>query len=359
MAALTPDTLIRPEIRALHAYHVPDAQGMIKLDAMENPYGWPAALQQAWLTKLRDAPLNRYPDPGATALKQRLRQAMVIPPAADLILGNGSDELIQLVALAVAAPGRVLLAPEPSFVMYRMIAGFTAMEFVGVPLLAEDFSLDMPAMLAALERYQPAVVFLAYPNNPTGNRFAQAEVRQLITAAPGLVVVDEAYFSFAEHSFLNSILGYDNLLVMRTVSKMGLAGLRLGLLVGASQWLVELEKLRLPYNINTLTQLSAEFALEQQDLLHEQARLIRRDRAELGAALNALPGIVAYPSEANFILFRTPSGQARDLWAGLREAGILIKDLSSAGGLLHDCLRVTVGTTEENRIFLETLARLL
>jgi len=356
---LTPEVLIRPEIRALHAYHVPDAQGMIKLDAMENPYSWPAAVQQAWLTKLQDAPLNRYPDAGATALKQRLREAMAIPSAADLILGNGSDELIQLVALAVAAPGRVLLAPEPGFVMYRMIAGFTGMEYVGVPLRARDFSLDMPAMLAALERHQPAVVFLAYPNNPTGNRFPEAEVRHLIAAAPGLVVVDEAYFTFAEHSFLDSVLDYDNLLVMRTVSKMGLAGLRLGLLVGASQWLIELDKLRLPYNINILTQLSAEFALEQQDLLDEQARLIRRDRAEVGIALNALPGIVAYPSEANFILFRTPSGQARDLCTGLREAGILIKDLSLAGGLLHDCLRVTVGTTEENHLFLETLARLL
>jgi histidinol-phosphate aminotransferase len=202
-------------------------------------------------------------------------------------------------------------------------------------------------------------VFLAYPNNPTGNRFPEAEVRQIIAAAPGLVVVDEAYFVFAEHSFLDSVLDYHNLLVMRTVSKMGLAGLRLGLLVGASQWLVELEKLRLPYNINILTQLSAEFALEQQELLNGQALLICRDRTELGAALNALPGIMAYPSEANFILFRTPTGQAPELCAGLREAGILIKDLSAAGGLLHDCLRVTVGTAEENDIFLKTLAKLL
>jgi histidinol-phosphate aminotransferase len=326
---------------------------------MENPYGWPDALREAWLARLRSAPLNRYPDPQAAPLKARLRQALAIPAAADVILGNGSDELIQLVILALAAPGRTVLAPEPSFVMYRLIAAFAGMDYVGVPLRADDFSLDLPAVLAALERRRPAVVFLAYPNNPTGNRFAAAEVRRIIAAAPGLVVVDEAYFSFAEHSFLDSVLAHDNLLVMRTVSKMGLAGLRLGLLVGAPDWIAELEKLRLPYNINVLTQLSTEFALEHAALLSEQARRIRQDRAALEAALNALPGITAYPSEANFILFRTPPGAARRVHTALRDAGVLIKDLSGAHALLSDCLRVTVGTPEENQVFLTALAQAL
>lgn len=359
MTALLPADLIRPEIRALSAYHVPAAEGLIKLDAMENPYGWPAELIDAWLATLRTVPLNRYPDPNATKLKARLRASMAIPEGAGLILGNGSDELIQLVILALAAPGRVVLAPDPSFVMYRLIASCVGLRYVAVPLRAADFSLDRDAMLGAIERYQPVVIFLAYPNNPTGNRFAEQDVRRVIQAAPGLVVVDEAYFPFAEHSFLTSLLEFDQLLLMRTLSKMGLAGLRLGWLAGAPYWLDALEKLRLPYNINSLTQISAEFALAQQTLLDEQARRIRADRAVLFTALNALPGITVFPSEANFILLRTPSGQADRLFELLREEGILVKNLSSSGGLLQDCLRVTVGTAEENQAFLAALAAAL
>lgn len=359
MTKATPETLIRPQIRALKAYHVPDARGLIKLDAMENPYAWPDELKEAWLTRLRDVSLNRYPDPQAAALKKRLRQSMAIPEDAGLLLGNGSDELIQLIILALAGPGRVILAPEPGFVMYRMIADFAGLDYVGVPLRAEDFDLDLSAMLAAVERYDPVVVFLAYPNNPTGNLFDRQAIRQLIAAASGLVVIDEAYFAFASHSFLASLTDFDNLLVMRTVSKMGLAGLRLGLLTGPPGWLNEFEKLRLPYNINILTQVSAEFALAHQDVLDEQSRRICKDRAALSAGIRALPGITVFPSEANFILFRMPTGEANRVFDALREHGILIKNLSNHGGLLSDCLRVTVGTAEENQAFLSTLAAVL
>jgi histidinol-phosphate aminotransferase len=359
MSGITPADLLRPELRELSAYHVPDAQGLIKLDAMENPYGWPPDLVDAWLERLRPASLNRYPDPGARRLKARLRTAMAIPDTADLLLGNGSDELIQLLILAVAGPGRVVLAPDPTFVMYRLVARYAGLDYVAVPLRAADFSLDRDALLAALDRHRPAVVFLSYPNNPTGNRFDPAVVRELIVAAPGLVVVDEAYLPFAEHSFLDSLAEFDNLLLLRTLSKLGLAGLRLGLLAGAPRWLAELDKLRLPYNINVLTQLSAEFALEHPALLLEQAARIRADRRALLAALNALPGLTAFASETNFILFRTPPGTADRLFAALRDSGILIKNLSSSGGLLRDCLRVTVGTPDENRAFLTALAAAL
>lgn len=354
----TPEALIRPEVRALTAYHVPPAQGMIKLDAMENPYGWPEELKNLWLARLREVPLNRYPDPSATALKARLRQAMHIPESAGLILGNGSDELIQMVILALSVPGAVVLAPEPSFVMYRLISRFAGMDYVGVPLKDADFSLDLETTLEAMERHRPAVIFLAYPNNPTGNRFSEVDVERIIAAAPGLVVVDEAYVPFAGHSFLGSLAQYDHLLVMRTLSKMGLAGLRLGLLMGAPHWLNELEKLRLPYNINVLTQVSAEFALAHQELLDEQAHLIRAERAGLLNALRALPGLTVFPSETNFILFRAPQGQGAPLFQALHRAGILIKNLSD-GGRLRDCLRVTVGTPEENRAFLAALCAAL
>jgi histidinol-phosphate aminotransferase len=359
VTALTPAELICPAIRALSPYHVPEATGLIKLDAMENPYSWPAELIEAWLATLRTAPLNRYPDPNATRLKAQLRASMAIPGDAGLILGNGSDELIQLLILALAGPDRVILAPDPSFVMYRLIAAFVGLRYVGVPLRAVDFSLDLEAMLAAIERHRPVLIFLAYPNNPTGNCFAEQDVRRVIQAAPGLVVVDEAYFPFTARSFLPSLAEFDRLLLMRTLSKLGLAGLRLGLLTGAPHWLEEFEKLRLPYNISSLTQVSAEFALTHQTVLAEQAYRIRADRAVLLAALNALPGITAFPSETNFILFRAPAGQADRLFESLREGGILIKNLNPGSGLLQDCLRVTVGTAEENQAFLAALAAAL
>jgi histidinol-phosphate aminotransferase len=346
---------IRPEIRALSAYHVPDAADLIKLDAMENPYGWPEDMVEDWLERLRGVAINRYPDPSARALRARLGEAFDVPPGMDLLLGNGSDELIQILAMAVAGPGRVVLAPEPSFVMYRMIAQFIGMEYVGVPLAADDFSLDMPAMTAAIERHRPALIFLAYPNNPTGNAFDADAVREIIAMAPGLVVVDEAYTAFAEDSFMPRLVDFPNLLVMRTVSKMGLAGLRLGLLAGAPAWLKELDKLRLPYNINVLTQASAEFALERKAVLDEQTDRIRHDRGLLHAALSELPGLTVYPSQANFILFRTPMGRADQLFQGLRDQGVLIKNLNGAGGVLTDCLRVTVGSAEENAAFLKAL----
>lgn len=345
---------IRPEIRALSAYHVPDPGDCIKLDAMENPYTWPEEMVEAWLETLRAVSLNRYPDPGARVLKERLRDCMGVPADQEILLGNGSDELIQMIALAVARPGRVVLAPEPSFVMYRLIATLAGMEYAGVPLDA-DFQLDMAAMRAAIETRQPAVIFLAYPNNPTGNLFQAGDVETILEAAPGLVVVDEAYAPFTDSSFLDRLGRHDNLLVLRTVSKMGLAGLRLGLLIGGADWLGEIDKTRLPYNINVLTQASGEFALRHVEVLEEQARRIRADRTALLTALAELPGLEVFPSDANFILFRVPAGRGQELFDAIRQQGVLIKNLSGAGGVLADCLRVTVGKPEENEAFLRAL----
>ena len=345
---------VRPEIRALSAYHVPDAKGFIKLDAMENPYRWPQELVQEWQQLLAKAELNRYPDPAATTLKQALRQNMGVPDELDIILGNGSDELIQIMVMALSGPGRVVLAPEPSFVMYRMIASFTGMDYVGVPLAA-DFSLDLPAMLDAIAQRQPALVFLAYPNNPTGNLFDAEAVQQIIAASPGLVVLDEAYHAFAGHSFMDQLPRYDNLVVMRTVSKMGLAGLRLGLLAGPTTWLQEFDKLRLPYNINILTQLSVTFAFHHRAMLDQQTQQICADRERLMQTLSAMAGVTPFPSHANFILFRVPQGQARAIFDKLKNQGVLIKCMEGSSPALSDCLRVTVGTAEENAAFLQAL----
>ena len=345
---------IRPEVRAINAYHVPDPGELIKLDAMENPYSWPDELREQWLAQISSTAINRYPDPGADELKSALRKALAIPDDCSILLGNGSDELIQMIAMAIATPERVVLAPEPSFVMYRMIASMVGMRYEGVPLTA-SFELDGDAMLAAIKEHEPALVFLAYPNNPTGNLFDRDAIAAILKASPGLVVVDEAYFPFAGSTLMDWLHQYPNLLVMRTVSKMGLAGLRLGYLVGSEQWLQHIDKMRLPYNINILTQESAQFALENIAVFDAQTRQICEDREMLFQQLRALDNLEVFPSQANFILFRVPGWVSQDIFEQLKQRGVLIKNLGNQPGLLKDCLRVTVGTQQENAQFLQAL----
>ncbi len=346
--------LIRKEIQQLSAYHVPDSKGMVKLDAMENPYGWPDELKNAWLEVLRDVEVNRYPDPSGMALVDCLREMEAIPESQSVMLGNGSDELIQILAMAMATPGASMLAPEPGFVMYSMIAKFVGMNYYPVAL-NPDFSLDMPAMLAMIQLHQPAIIFIAYPNNPSGNLWDRAEIETILDKATGIVVVDEAYAPFAADTFMPDLEGYTNLLVMRTLSKFGLAGLRLGYLCGSSELLEEFNKIRLPYNINSLTQKTAEFCLLHKPVFDEQALAIRNERTSMIAKLEALNGLKVFPSEANFILFRTEKGQADRIFAALKVQNILIKNLSPVAGLLQDCLRVTVGKPDENTAFMKAL----
>ncbi len=350
--------LVRAEIRELKAYHVPDAGSLIKLDAMENPWSWSDSLRDAWLETLKTVELNRYPDPSARDLQAAMRTAMSVPDSASVILGNGSDDLIQMIIQTVAAPGRSVLAPEPTFVMYRQIAVVAGMDFVSVPLLA-DFSLDTESMRSAITRQQPAVIFLAYPNNPTGNLFEVEAIQAILSAADGLVVVDEAYAPFTDASFMSQLQDHDNLLVLRTVSKMGLAGLRLGLLAGSRAWLEQIDKTRLPYNLGTLNQVTGHFAMQNKQVFDEQARKIRDTRAELLAGLQEISNLTVYPSDANFILFRVPPGRADAVYLGLQQAGILIKNLNGSAAALQDCLRVTVGLPEENKAFLAALAQQL
>jgi len=346
--------IIRPEIRALNAYHVADPGEMIKLDAMENPYHMPESLQDEWLSLVRQAELNRYPDPSAQALSKVLVEYMEVPKNNSIVLGNGSDELIQMMAMAVAQSGRKVMAPEPGFVMYRMIAKFVGMEYLGVPL-QEDFSLDMAAMLKVIKEQQPSLIFLAYPNNPTGNLFAEEEIIEILKVSEGLVVVDEAYHPFACTSFMSRLGEFDNLLVMRTVSKMGLAGLRLGLLAGPDKWISEFDKIRLPYNVNILTQVTAEFALKHSDVFEEQATLIREQRDWLFEELQSFSQFQVFPSRANFILLRVLEGDANLIFECLKEQGILIKNMHPAGGVLSQCLRITVSTEEENQALISAL----
>lgn len=351
--AATPENLIRPELLALQAYHVPPSSGMIKLDAMENPYPLPQPLRKEIAEWVAAAPINRYPDAGADALKARIAEVTQLPSGTELLLGNGSDEIIQMLALAFAKPGATLLSVEPSFVMYKMIAAFAGMNYVGVPLHGDDFSLDLPALLTAIEQHQPALIFLAYPNNPTGNLFDAEAIHAILAAASGVVVVDEAYYAFASDSFLPQLEKYDNLLVMRTFSKLGMAGLRLGFLAGSRAWLAQLEKIRLPYNIGVLTQQVAEKLLQNHAVLLDQASQIKTAREWLYKRLVGTVDVCAFPSEANFVLFRV--NHATTVFERLKQRGILIKNLNGGHPLLRDCLRVTVGTPEENELFIAAL----
>lgn len=352
------ENIIRPEVRALAAYHVPDASGFIKLDAMENPYTLPERLRAELGRRLSDVAMNRYPVPSYAELKAKICATLGVPAGFDVILGNGSDELITILSVACAKPGAKVLAPLPGFVMYAMSAKFAGLDFVGVPL-KPDFTLDKAAMLAAIAQHKPAITYLAYPNNPTGNLFDADDMVEIIRAVgdSGIVVVDEAYQPFAQATFMPRLAEFGNLVVMRTVSKLGLAGIRLGYMAASAALLTEFDKVRPPYNVNVLTQAAAEFVLDHAAVLDEQAASLRDERTALTAALAALPGVEVFPSAANFLLIRLQIGKtnAADVFSTLLERKVLVKNIGKMHPLLENCLRVTVSTPEENQLFLDAL----
>ena len=352
---------IRADVRAASSYKVADHPGFLKLDAMENPYQLPAPLRAELATRLAAAELNRYPA-SYDSLKQTVCARLGVPPDYGVILGNGSDELISLIAIATARQDRqeraVILAPTPAFVMYQRSAQFAGMEFIGVPLKS-DFTLDMPAMRAAIALHKPAVLFLAYPNNPTGNLYDAADMAELIDALgnTGIAVVDEAYEPFARTSFMAHLPEFENLVVMRTLSKLGLAGIRLGYMSAAPALLAQFDKVRPPYNINVLTQAAAEFALEHLAVLNAQAEQLNAARTLLAGELAALPGVEVFESAANFLLFRVNNSD--DTCEKLLAKKVLVKNMGKMHPLLTNCIRVTVSTPQENSAFLAALSAAL
>ncbi len=346
--------VVRPKIRAMHAYPVAKATGLVKLDAMENPYGLSGEARAEIAAAVANARINRYPDGSGDEVKAALRRSLGLSDDVGLVLGNGSDELLQLLTMLVAKPGATVLAPDPSFVLYRMQAEVFNLRFVGVALRA-DLTLDIDAMLAAIAREKPALVWLAVPNNPTGTLFPVEDIERIIAATPGLVAVDEAYYAFADATFLPRVLEYPNLLVVRTVSKIGMAGVRLGYAAGHPDWIAEIDKIRPPYNVNVLTQAVVPVLLRHDALLAEQAAAIRRERARMARELARLRRVTVFPSDANFVLIRVPD--AAQWFATLREAGILVKNVHGWHPVLENCLRITIGTPAENNAVLEALSR--
>ena len=344
--------LIRQDVQSMHAYAVQDATGLIKLDAMENPHRLPPVLQAELGQRLGAVALNRYPGPRIDELRAALARQAGLPAGCALMLGNGSDELISLLAMACDVPGASILSPLPGFVMYAMSAQLQGLKFVGVDL-TPDFELDEAAMLAAIAQHQPSIIYLAYPNNPTANLWDDAVIERIVQAAPGLVVIDEAYQPFSSRSYIDRLGRHPHVLLMRTLSKFGLAGVRLGYMMGPSALIAEIDKVRPPYNISVLNAEAALFALEHAAVYEAQAADLRAQRQALVQALAALPGVKGWPSDANLVLVRGPDAQAA--FEGMKRRGVLVKNVSKMHPLLANCLRLTVGTADENAQMLAAL----
>jgi histidinol-phosphate aminotransferase len=350
--------LIRQDVQSMHAYAIQDSAGMVKLDAMENPHRLPAALQAHLGQRLGALALNRYPDGRVNDLRKALADYAQMPEGFDIMLGNGSDELISLLAMACDVEGGSILAPMPGFVMYGVSAQLQGLKFIGVPLTA-DFELDEAAMLAAIKEHQPSIIYLAYPNNPTANLWDDAVIEKIVEAAPGLVVMDEAYQPFSSKSYIDRIAKHGHVLLMRTLSKFGLAGVRLGYMMGPKALIAEVDKVRPPYNISVLNYECALFALEHQEEFAAQAQDLVAQRAVLMEALAgmATKGVKAWKSDANMILVRVPD--AAKTFEGMKSHKVLVKNVSKMHPLLANCLRLTVGTADENAQMLAALEKSL
>jgi histidinol-phosphate aminotransferase len=346
---------LRQDVQSMHAYAIQPSAGFVKLDAMENPFTLPARLQRELGERLGRVTVNRYPGEGPARLRVALAGHASLPEGCALTLGNGSDELIDMLSVACMKPDATVLAPLPGFVMYEMSAKLRGLRFVGVPLAA-DFELDEVAMLAAIDRHRPALTYIAYPNNPTANLFDEAIMNRIVEAVgrqQGFVVIDEAYQPFASRSWMPRLAAHPHVLVLRTLSKFGLAGVRLGYLCGHAALIDEIDKVRPPYNVGALNAEAALFALEHADEFARQAAVLRDERSRLLQALAAMPGVQPYPSEANMILVRVPD--SRQAFEGMKARGVLVKHIAGLHPLLINCLRLTVGTPDENRQMLDAL----
>jgi histidinol-phosphate aminotransferase len=347
--------LVREEVLAQKAYSIELVDCRIKLDANENPHGLPDELKRIFLDKIAGIALNRYPEPGSPYLVSRLASYLGVDQRSVLV-GNGSDEIIQMICMALGKSGACMVVPTPTFVMYRITGRNLGWRVIEVPL-DEHFDLDQAAMLEAIALNSPSLTFLSSPNNPTGNCFSTDKIEKIIAAAPGIVVVDEAYGAFSGKSLLPLMGEYGNLVILRTLSKVGMAAMRIGFLIGPPPLVEELNKVRLPYNLNTFSQAAAVFYLDHEAAFSAQINDIVQEREKLMEALRNLKGIHPRPSHANYIFFSCDFG-SNHVYNYCIQKGILIKNFNGPG-MMKNCLRVTIGTQKENREFINTIQSMI
>ena len=338
---------VRPNIYSLSAYEAKEIPCRVKLDANESPYGFEGAVKA-----LKSLKTNRYPDPGAEGLKKLISKEFKVKPG-NILQGNGSDELIYYLITAFGGP---VLYPVPTFSMYGIISQALGEKKIEIPLDG-DFDLDMKKTLSAIRAEKPRVIFLSSPNNPTGNCFSSEKILRIIesTSSKSVVVVDEAYQPFAsDMGFIPFLADYENLIIMRTLSKIGLAGLRVGFMVAGEEIIREINKVRLPFNLNSFSQAVASEALKKKALLKRNIKSVISERKRLFNGFSKIDGVRTYPSEANFILIRV--GDPEKIYRGLLKKGVLVRNMQ---GVMDGCLRITVGTPGENRRFLAALKEVL
>ncbi len=336
--------LTRKAIRSLQPYQAKEVPCKAKLDANESPFSMVNPADILGEAALRS--LNRYPDPDARELKKAIAQNFKVGTE-NVLLGNGSDELLYYLIVTFGGP---VVYPVPTFSMYGIISKALGERHRGV-VLDKDFDLDSEKMGAVIKRDAPRLVFLSSPNNPTGNCFSPKRIKGIIEASPGIVVVDEAYLPFAEReSFLSMMSRYKNLAVLKTLSKIGFAALRVGFLIAHKDLVKEVNKVRLPYNVNALSQAIAVKAFRNSRVVQRAIRTVVSERGRVFRELAAIEGVVPYPSEANFILFKV--AHANEVFKGLAKGGVLVRNMD---GVLKDTLRVTIGTPEENDLFVTSL----
>jgi len=340
---------LREDIKKLKPYTVHRYDDLIKMDANENPFDLPPELKEIICLELKKMPINRYPDGSAQELRERLAGKLAVDPD-QIVMGNGSDELIGHIITIFASPWTKVIYPVPTFSMYGIISACCGVRSFEVPL-TETFDIDLDRMRRWMFGI-PNILFLSYPNNPTGNCFSEEAIKALLKRRNTLVVLDEAYFEFSGRSFISMLDQFDNLVILRTFSKAyGLAGLRVGYMIAHKELAEQVNKVRLPYNLNSISQMAALKAMEFDQEMAERINLIISERERLYREMLQMEGVHPFPSEANFILFKVPD--ATKCFEGLLERGILVRNLDSE--MLRGYLRVTVGKPKQNDLFLKAL----
>ena len=342
------EKLIKDSVRSLKPYSTENIRSEVKLHANESPFPPTNELYDLFAASLKKFPLNRYPDPDSKKLKESIAKRLGTK-VDHLVIGNGSDEIILLLLQVFCMEEDTIIIPDPTFAMYAIISQSLGIKTKNIPLNSNwDFNASL--LLEAAEKNKSRLVFLSYPNNPTGNCFSEAEVRKVIEQFEGIVVLDEAYYDFSQKSFISEIKNHNNLVILRSFSKIGLAAMRVGFGVANPLIIQEINKVRLPYNSNMLSQSFAEHLVNNFQVVQKQIDFILKERGRLVDELEKINSITVFPTDSNFILFKTERS-ADELFTHLIYNGILVRNLSSHPKL-HNCLRVTVGTINENDRFI-------